>query len=94
MPSSTAKLTTRSLEFVKEYLHEENPDALLAEGLEEALVGVARRCGQPTLAVYSYAKAVELLMRQGLTDEEACEHLEFNVLGAWLGPHTPVFLVE
>ena len=75
-----------------EALAEENPEAILADGFEEALIGVARRCGQPTLAVYDVNKAAELLMRRdGLTYEEALEHIEFNAAGAWHGEHTPVW---
>lgn len=81
-------------EAVRELLLEANPEALLAAGFEEALVGVARRCGQPTLAVYSYQKAADILIRQGMSPEDADEYLEFNVLGAWMGPQTPIFLVE
>ena len=74
-------------------ISDENPDALCADGFEEALVGFARRCGQPTLAVYDYEKAVALLMaRDGMSHEEALEWMEFNVVGAWSGPHSPVWL--
>ena len=31
---------------------------LLADGLDEAFLGVGRRCGQPEIAVYSVARAV------------------------------------
>jgi len=72
-----------------------NEDARLADDLEDAFIGPAIRCGQPTLACYSYAKAVEVLTRRdGLSLEEACEHLDFNVTGAWVGPHTPIFLMD
>lgn len=80
---------------VKEILKEENPEALLADGLDDALVGIARRCGQPTLAVYDVDKCAEVLMhRDGISYEEAMEHLEFNSIGAWVGPNTPVWLVK
>ena len=78
---------------VRELLSEENPDALFADGLDEALVGVARRCGQPTLAVYDYEKCVEVFMsREGISHEDAIEWMEFNVVGAWLGEGTPIWL--
>ena len=78
---------------VRELLSEENPDALFADGLDEALVGVARRCGQPTLAVYDYEKCVEVFMsREGMSHEDAIEWMEFNVVGAWLGEGTPIWL--
>ena len=27
-----------------------------------------------------------------MSDEEAMEYFDFNVIGAWVGEHTPVFL--
>ena len=78
---------------LRERIAEENPEALFADGLDEALVGMAERCGEPTLAVYDYARAVEVFMtRDGMAYEEAVEWMDFNVVGAWMGPHTPVWL--
>ena len=72
---------------------EYNEEALLADGLEEAFIGVAERCGQPTLAVYDAEKCVTVLMnRDGMERDEAEEFLEFNTFGAWMGPGTPLFL--
>lgn len=76
-----------------ERLAEENPEALLLDGFEEAFVGIARRCGQPSLAVYDRATCVSILCKQGLSEEQAEEHFEFNVAGAWVGEHTP-FVIE
>lgn len=74
-------------------LSEENPDALLADGFEKAFVGIARRCGQPSLAVYSIRLCIRVLMdRDGMSYEEAVEFFEYNVVGAWMGPMTPIFL--
>jgi len=73
-------------------LREQNPDALLADGLEDAFIGVAVRCGQPALAVYCVAKAVGILTRRdNMTAEEALEFLEFNSVGAWAGENTPIW---
>ena len=78
---------------VRKQLAEVNPQALLADGLDDALIGYARRCGQPELAVYDYDKAVSIFMsRDGMTYEEAVEFMEFNVVGAWMGENTPLFL--
>lgn len=82
-------------EGLRELLGEENPDALLADGFEDAMVGLARRCGQPTLAVYDYTLGVRVLMkRDGMSYEEAVEWMEFNVVGAWMGANTPVWLTH
>jgi hypothetical protein len=77
----------------REWLAEVNPEALLADGFEDALVGVAERCGQPILAVYDAVQCIEILMkRDGMDYEEAEEFFTFNTLGAWAGDHTPLFL--
>lgn len=74
---------------------EHNEEALLADGFEEAFIGPATRCGQPTLAAYSYTKAVDVLVkRDGMTEEEAQEYIDFNVTGAWVGPNTPIFILD
>lgn len=71
----------------------DDDEMLLADGFDDALVGVVTRCGQPTLACYDAEKCIEVLMkRDGMTYEGAVEFFEFNTEGAWVGPHTPVFL--
>jgi hypothetical protein len=78
---------------IKEFLEEENPEALFADGFDEALIGISRRCGQPSLAVYSISKCLEILERE-MTPLDAEGYFEFNVVGAWLGPNTPIFLED
>jgi len=76
-------------------LQDENPEALLADGFEAACIGLARRCGQPTILVYDYRLGLDVLMnRDGMSSEEAVEWMEFNVVGAWAGEHTPTWLVR
>ena len=68
-------------------------DLLLATGFDEAFLGVGRRCGQPDLAIYSIPKAIRILVtRDGMSEDEAREYLEFNSIGAWIGPATPVWV--
>lgn len=78
---------------LREIVAESNPDALFADGFDEAIIGVARRCGQPCVACYSIKKCIEILSKE-MSIEDAFEHFEFNVIGAWLGEHTPVFIEE
>lgn len=74
------------------WIAEIDPQALFADGFEGALVGVAERCGQPSLAVYDADRCIGILERQGMTRDEAAEFFSFNVSGAWHGEHTPLFL--
>jgi hypothetical protein len=65
---------------------------MFADGFEEALVGVVRRFNE-TWPLYDYAKCLEVLQEANLSQEEAIEYMEYNVLGAYLGEETPCFAV-
>jgi hypothetical protein len=77
-------------------LSEINPDALLADGFEEAYIGyVHLPTGVGAVAVYSRKGCIEILMtRDGMTDEDAEEFFDFNVCGSYVGPFTPLFLED
>ncbi len=65
---------------------------LLANGFEEAFIGVGTQFTK-ALAIYDLEKMVAILMkRDGMSRDEAEEFIEFNVTGAWMGEMTPVFL--
>ena len=69
---------------------EEHPDLLTIDGFDEAILGVVERAG--LLAVcYDRNKIIQILMRD-MNYEEAFEYYEFNILGAYMGEHTPVYL--
>jgi len=65
---------------------------LVADGFDDAILGVARRCGQPDLVAYSVEKRLRVLVESGLDEDQALEHFEFNVSGAWVGESTPVWV--
>jgi len=69
-------------------------EAMLADGFEDALIGIFRRFGQEPIAAYDYGKCIDILMEEGATYEEATEYFEFNVIGAWVGDGTPGFVVK
>jgi len=70
-----------------------NENALLADGFEEAIIGIAERCGQPVLVVYDAIKCIDILeKRDGMDRDEAFEFFQFNTLGSWVGDNTPLFL--
>jgi hypothetical protein len=71
-------------------ISEEHPDLLTLDGFDEAVLGVVERAG--LLAVcYDRNKIISILMRD-MNEEEAWEFYEFNILGAYMGEHTPVYL--
>lgn len=77
---------------IREELGELNPEAMLADGFEGALIGIGLQFNRH-LAVYDYETCVQILMTRDRMDREiAEEHMEFNVLGAYVGENTPIFL--
>ena len=71
-----------------------NPEALTADGFEDALVGFVQQFTK-TLAVYDRRRCIEILMsRDGMDEEEAEDFFEFNVVGSWVGEHTPCFMTR
>lgn len=77
--------------FVEELGFNEKDEILLADGFEDAFVGIACQFNKP-MACYDYDKCIEVLMEEGLTEEDAIEHMSFNVEGGWVGDKTPLFL--
>ena len=70
-----------------------NPDALLADGFNDALVGYTIGANHPAVAVYSAEACVQVLVdRDDMTPEEAEEFLEFNTYCAYVGPNGPLFI--
>lgn len=86
-------MTGQEIEQLREWAAAHNQEALLADGFEEAFIGMAQRCGQPTLAVYDIELAIVVLMqRDGMSYDDAEEFLSYNTLDAWAGAMTPLFL--
>jgi len=80
-------------EEIIEHLEEEYPDGefILADGFEDAFLGVAVRYGMEPVALYDHEMCIGILMSQGMDRETAAEYFGFNVLGAWNGEGTPAF---
>jgi len=70
-----------------------NPEALFADGFEEALIGYVTQ-GNKTLAAYDKLMCIRILERRDMSREEAEEFFEHNVAGAYVGENTPVFLTR
>ena len=65
---------------IHEFLNWVNEDAIRFTGLDEAVVGYDHR----GLLVYSYEKMLDIFMRD-MTEEEAVEWIDYNVLGTNAG---------
>jgi hypothetical protein len=69
-----------------------NEEALYPTDLKDAIIGTVERFGIPTLILLDKEKCLEIFMeRDGMSQEEAQEYFDFNVIGAWMGDGTPCF---
>ena len=68
----------------------EDENFLLADGFDDAFVGIGRQFSRP-IAIYNRSKCIDIL-QEDMSEEEAEEYFQFNVEGAWVGENTPIFL--
>jgi hypothetical protein len=66
--------------------------AVMLTGLEEAIIGVVEEFGNGPRVLYSKRKIIELLTKDGMTQSEAEEYYDFNILGLHAGEQNAVFL--
>lgn len=76
-----------------EEIQEINPEALLCDGFDDAIIGMAERINLGPVVAYSVEKIIQILINEhGLSYEEAYEYFDYNILGSWMGENTPVFI--
>ena len=69
---------------------------LKADGLDEAILGAAelKQTGNIVL-VYSRSAVIKILIdRDKMTEEEAEEYYDFNIVGAYMGEKTPIWVED
>lgn len=75
-------------EHLMEVLAEE--ECLTADGFDAALVGCTY--GANIVAVYDIQRMIEVLVNEGMDHDDAVEFLEYNVVSAYLGDKTPLYV--
>ncbi len=98
----------------KDTIESMNPEALILDGFDDAIIGMAERINLLPVVAYDINKIIEILTGQmdvsDLTEDEveellengqsiedkkeemAWEYFDFNIMGAWMGEGTPVYL--
>ena len=77
----------------REDIAEINPDALMCDGFDDAIIGMAERINLGPVVAYSVSKILDIMIeRDGMSYEDALEFYDYNIVGAWMGENTPVFI--
>lgn len=76
----------------RERLASFDPELMMLEPeYDEAIVGLAERAGGMAAVAYDRSRVIDVLTRQ-MPREDAEEWFEFNIVQAWVGENTPVFI--
>jgi hypothetical protein len=66
-----------------------DPEAIQWDNFDDALIGVDR----DGKLVYDIDKMIKVLVtKDGMSEEDAIEYLDFNVFGAYVGELTPIHI--
>jgi hypothetical protein len=60
---------------------------------DDAIIGVIERAGGSPVIAYDTQKILDILERS-MPMEEAQEFFEYNILGAYMGDRTPVYITQ
>lgn len=71
-----------------------NPDAILYDGFDDALVGTAHRYGMEAVAVYDYDLMISVLMGDDMDYGDAVEYIDYNIFGFYVGEHMPIVMLK
>ncbi len=67
----------------------DEPKPLKADGFNAAIIGAEYHTQR---VVYSIERILAILIEDGMDMEEAQEHFDFNIGGAYVGEMTPLFV--
>jgi hypothetical protein len=75
---------------LREKVADMNPEAILWDGLDDAIIGISI----DNRTVYGLNKMILLFQEQGMSEEEAIEWMDFNIISAYVGEYTPIHIWE
>lgn len=93
MLSSLQPVLMRTL--VNDWLNDIGETSLFADGFDDAIIGLSYDPLAGAYRVcYSIDKCHECLVNDGeMSLDEAIEFFEYNVIGSYVGPETPIFVI-
>lgn len=74
----------------REKVIEINPEAILWDDLDDAIIGISI----DNRVVYGLNKMMLLFQTMGMSEDEAMEWIDYNILSAYVGEYTPIHIWE
>ena len=70
-----------------------NPEAIVLDGLDEAVIGIGYSKDLEPRLIYSINNIIlTLIGRDGMSENEAREFYDYNIADGYFGNHGPIFL--
>lgn len=64
---------------------------LKADGFDDAIIGVEEKTMR---LIYSVSKCIDILVSEGMSEDDAFEYFDFNVAGAYVGEKIPIWCYD
>lgn len=80
-------MSKTKIDLIKELYSDE--ELLIADGFDEAIIGVDEH---NVRVVYDVFKIIDILIKDGMSTDEAYEFYAYNILGSYVGEKTPLFI--
>ena len=77
------------LDKILEWFPEE--ELLIADGFNDAIMGIEE---DTMRIIYSKSKIIDILIKEGMSEEDALEHFSFNIQGGYVGERTPIWCID
>jgi hypothetical protein len=69
-------------------------DLIQLDGFDDCYLGVVESYGEHPSVCYDHGKIIERLKKDGMSEEEAEDYFDYNIIGAYFGEKMPVFLIN
>ena len=73
-----------------EFMKDLNPEALKVDGFDDCICGIVHTF-HGAVFVYNVGAMISQMMWQGMTEDDAYEYFDYNIIGAYMGEFTPVY---
>ena len=91
-----SKHNKKIVDFIEMGYSDYSDKILLADGFDNAFIGVGENAEGNPVAIYSIEKCLDILAEQFKNEEDpqgdAIDYFEFNVRGSYVGEFTPMFI--
>lgn len=68
--------------------------AVMLDGFDDAIIGIVESFGVGNRVLYSKEKILKILYSEGMSNFEAEDYYNYNILGLYGGEQNPLFLIH